>query len=71
VSEVQVSTDEIWEMAAATAFRQGARRALIIEQPLLYGLSRIFQTLLQERGGDLRIFTSRAEAEQWLEAAPS
>jgi hypothetical protein len=70
VTEAHVSADEVRAMAAATAFGPTARRALIVSEPLLYGLSRMFQLLLDDRGGTLRIFTDRNEAEEWLGLRP-
>lgn len=70
VTEARISADDIRTMAATTAFGPAARRALIVAEPLLYGLSRMFQLMLDDRGGMLRIFTDRNEAEEWLGLRP-
>ena len=70
VTEARVTAEDVRAMAAATAFGPKARRALIVSEPLVYGLSRMFQLLLDERGGTLRIFTDRSEAEAWLGLRP-
>jgi hypothetical protein len=70
VTEAQVSAEDIRAMASTTAFGPAARRALIVAEPLLYGLSRMFQLMLDDRGGTLRIFTDRSEAEAWLGVRP-
>ena len=70
VTDARISAEEVRAMAATTAFGPAARRALIVAEPLLYGLSRMFQLLLDERGGTLRIFTDRNEAEEWLGLHP-
>ena len=70
VTEARISAEEVRAMAATTVFGPTARRALIVAEPLLYGLSRMFQLMLDERGGTLRIFTDRSEAEEWLGLSP-
>jgi hypothetical protein len=67
-TEVDVSAEQIRSMAAATAFQRGARRAIVVDRPLVYGLTRMFELLLQERGGEIQIFADLATAEQWLDA---
>jgi hypothetical protein len=71
VSEIRLTTAWIREMANASAFAPGARRALIVNQALLYGLSRMFQAYLGEGGEAFGVFYTRQEAEAWLEAGRS
>ena len=66
--EANVSGDEIRAMAENTAFTRGARRAYVVREKHVLGLTRMFQILTDARGGDIEIFTDRAAAERWLDA---
>jgi hypothetical protein len=67
VTEVRLTSSYLREMADATAFAPSSRRALVVTQTLLYGLSRMFQAFLGDQGEAFRVFRSRAEAESWLD----
>jgi len=67
VTDVRLTSPYLREMADATAFAPGSRRALVVTQTLLYGLSRMFQAFLGDHGEAFRIFGSRADAEAWLD----
>ena len=67
VSDVRISTDYLRAMAANTAFAPGARRALVVNKPVLFGLSRMYQVFLGDAGNDFGVFYNRQEAEDWLE----
>jgi hypothetical protein len=67
VTDVRISSAYLQEMASATAFAPGARRALVVSQTLLYGLSRQFQGLLGDKGEEFRVFHTRPEAEWWID----
>lgn len=69
VTEEHISADEVREMATLTVFRAGVRRAYIAPQPVLFGITRMFQSQLGDRGDDIRIFKTRAEGERWLDGA--
>jgi hypothetical protein len=54
-------------LAAAVPFSPVARRALLTQNPLIFGLSRIYQTLRSLRGDQhVRVFRQRDDAMAWL-----
>lgn len=67
VTEERIAPVEVREMATLTVFQPGVRRAYIAQRPMLFGITRMFQSQLGERGGDIRIFKSREEGERWLD----
>jgi hypothetical protein len=48
----------------------GSRVAIVADQPLVYGLARMYQ-LLREAPYQLQVFRERAQAEAWLGCAPA
>jgi hypothetical protein len=66
VTEVKLTTNYLREMARATAFAPGVRRALVVKQDLLFGLSRMYQAFLGEGGEGFQVFRTRAEADAWV-----
>lgn len=67
VRTAEIDALHIRSMAETTVFDRGARRALVVGKPVLFGLARMFQILAEGRGGEIEIFTDRAEAEAWLD----
>ena len=49
-------------------FANRFKSAIVAASALDYGLTRIYQTLSENRQVDLQIFKTRAEAEAWLAA---
>jgi len=47
----------------------GSRVAIVADQPVLYGFSRMYE-LLRDPPYELRVFRGRGEAEAWLAATP-
>ena len=66
--EANISAEEIRTMSEGTAFTVGARRALVVKEKHVLGLTRMFQIITDSRGGDIEIFADRAAAERWLDA---
>ena len=65
-----VSDAVVVEVARASVFRRGARRAFILdkEQYLRSGLERLFrQYAEQARGQQIKVFHDLEEAERWVE----
>jgi hypothetical protein len=65
--EVEVSANQIGALAERTAFVRGARRAIVVNRPLLFGLARMFGLMADATGGDVEIFSDVRSAEQWLD----
>ena len=70
-----VSTPTIPELRAialtvrANAISSGARRAIVTESLLFYGLAELFSILTEGAATRYRAFRSRDEAELWLSAS--
>jgi len=67
VTEVNLSHDQIFELAKRTVFSKGSKRAFVTANKAHYGLSRMFQSYRKMFGAEtIHVFTSFAEAEGWL-----
>src|SRR5262249_10186765 len=64
---VDVSSAQMSALAQRTAFTRGARRAIVVNRQLLFGLARMFSLIADAKGGDLEIFSDVVAAEQWLD----
>lgn len=68
VTEVGITTDDIFFLASGHIFAAGSRRALVAPRPVLFGLSRMFQSLSPGNVAEgIRVFTDLAAAEAWLD----
>ncbi len=71
VTKFDLSTDDIHAMVAAAFFAPNARRAFVAKNRLGFGLARMFESLRSMKGETgIRVFSDRAQALAWLEAAP-
>ena len=67
VTNVKFTPDEVRMLAEVSPFSAHSRRALVAEDQLIFGLSKMFSILRSLRGDDdLRVFRSRREAMAWL-----
>jgi len=68
VSEAQMDGHDVRAMAHAPLFSSGAKRAVIAPDPVVFGLSRMFETFRDISGGteQIRVFKDRNEAMLWL-----
>jgi hypothetical protein len=60
---VEVTTEAVRDLAGSRSFEAGARRA---PTDVIFGLSRMFQTLHEEAPEELRVFRVLEDAEAWL-----
>ena len=63
---VHVSSDELRQMAELSAFLPTAKRALIVQPGIQYGLARMYQTM-SEQSQTVGVFASQEEALEWVE----
>jgi hypothetical protein len=71
LERIDVGFEEVFAVAHRRAQRKVSapiRSALVAVQPVQYGFARMFQMLNDNPRVQIRIFSSRAEAVQWLEA---
>jgi hypothetical protein len=66
VTEVEVTTDFVRLFVAKSNFGAGSRRALVAGSDVVYGMARIYGTLLDGRPGEFRIFRDLQPALEWL-----
>lgn len=67
VTDVKFTPDEVRMLAEVSPFSAHSRRALVAEDQLVFGLSKMFSILRSLRGDhDLRVFRNRGEAIAWL-----
>jgi hypothetical protein len=68
VTRIELTHDQIYELAKRTVFEKGAMRAFVAATPIQYGLSRMFQSYRKIYGAEtIHIFADRREATQWLD----
>jgi hypothetical protein len=67
VIKVNIAPGEVRVLAGSVPFSGTARRALLTEDPLVFGLSRIYETLRGLRGDrHVRVFRKREDAMAWI-----
>jgi hypothetical protein len=67
-TRIELSHDQVFELAKRTLFAKGSRRAFVASSPIAYGLSRMYQSYRKMFGAEtIHIFTDRGEATQWLD----
>jgi hypothetical protein len=67
VTKVDVSPDEVRMLATKSPFSTQSRRALVADNQVIFGLSKMFGILRNLRGEKLiRVFRTRSEALDWL-----
>lgn len=67
VTKVNFSPDEVRMLAAKSPFSPQSRRAMVAENQMIFGLSKMYG-ILRNLGGDklIRVFRTRSEALHWL-----
>jgi hypothetical protein len=71
VMEIQMDRMTVAELARFDLFSAKSRRAFFAPNPLAYEMSRMFMAFREANGEDqMRVFTDRNEALQWLGVAP-
>jgi hypothetical protein len=64
-AESEVSGDGIRALARRSAFGPGSRRAILVQDDALFGVSRMYEA--QTKGaGEVQVFRDEAEALEWL-----
>jgi hypothetical protein len=62
-----VSSEAVRELARREPFFDPtARRAVVVETALGFGLARLYQGAREDRAGDIRVFRDMDEATRWL-----
>lgn len=66
VTSIEVSSATIRQLAQQDLWGPEARRAFVVTSEVGFGLARMFDLLTDERGHEMRVFTTMPEARQWL-----
>ena len=66
LTDVQVTSTGIQELAAINPFGEGARRALVVPQGAAYGYGRMYQIVRKDVHDELEIFHDVDSALGWL-----
>jgi hypothetical protein len=67
----EISPDEVIELARVNVFSAKARRAIVADRPLTFGMARVFAAHRASRGeAGIRVFHTVREAVAWLDDEP-
>jgi hypothetical protein len=68
VTEVRVTGEGLREMALQSPFDRNARRAVVVDSHVAYGMVRLFQIVGDRETPEFQIFRHREDALRWLES---
>jgi hypothetical protein len=68
VTEVQITSPALRELASTTRFSPDARRAVVVSTDVAFGMARMY-SIVSGREGFIQVFRDRASAVQWLVSA--
>lgn len=68
INNMGVDYNSIHALANDCPWGKGSYRAIVISRPLMFGLSRMYQSLLTENRGTIQIFDDLKEAEIWMDS---
>jgi hypothetical protein len=67
-TEVSLTHDQIYELAAHPVFSNDSRRAFVTGKKVQFGIARVFQSYREARGErGIRVFSDMREAVEWLD----
>jgi TnpA family transposase len=66
VTDITVDSGALMGSAARPRFRNDSRRAFVAPSDVAYGMARMFATLAEQSGQEVRVFRERHLAEEWL-----
>lgn len=67
VIDVEVTQDSLWGLAGSSPFAAGARRAVVVDSNVAFGVARMYQLMSERESSTFRIFRDRQAALRWLE----
>ena len=70
VTELRLTVEDVRQLSYHSPFREGSRRAIVVDRPEDYGLARVFQALTEPHGAELRVLYDLKEARRWLGMGP-
>ena len=69
VTEIQVTSATVREMVHLSPFGKGSRRALLVNNDVVFGLTRMYQILMEQAPDEVAIFRDEDVALKWLGVA--
>jgi hypothetical protein len=66
VTEFQVATSTIWEIARLNPYGAGARRAAVVRSDLVYAMARMYQMMRAQSLDEMEVFRELDQALHWL-----
>lgn len=66
VTNVEANNEAVHDLASSDPMNRDCRRALVVDNDVVYGLARMYQMLLDLSEDNCRIFRSMGEAREWL-----
>jgi hypothetical protein len=68
VEHVDITAEQIAEIALLLVFAPASRRAIVATNPLYYGMARMYESHHEaSSGGNARVFSDMAEAIVWVD----
>ena len=67
VTKVVVDNMSVAETASQPIFDFGTRRAIVASSDAVFGMARMFATMAERTGQEVRVFREMQPAEEWLE----
>lgn len=69
VTDLQVTTDGLWGTVKDSPFLTSARRGIVVESDVAFGVVRMYEQMSGRESANFRIFRDRESALTWVEAA--
>ena len=66
VTDMQATSEDVRELAAASPFGAGSLRVTIVSSDEMFGLSRMFELLREQKGDVMHISRDLDDALEWL-----
>lgn len=71
LDRLELTPDDLRALARLRVFAAGAKRAFVAPVDHHFGLARMLEVYSESEGSEVRVFRTRAEAEEWLGLGPA
>ncbi len=68
MENIAVNYRNILAIAACCPWMKGSHRAIVVSSKLMFGMARMYQSILDKRHGTIQIFMNIVDAELWLDS---
>ena len=58
--------DALRDLALESPFRSGSRRAILVDEDVVFGISRMYEAFAQDVGAEIKVFRDLDAARTWL-----